>query len=75
MVTLELYKWNWNTKYIQYDPTKWIVSIVHHAGGLDVDAMSYDAKDKRSYGWFDSVNIRTSPIPEYVFESDVETWD
>ena len=75
MITLEVYKRDWNRKYIQYDPSKWVVRIVHHAGGLDVEAMSYDARKKCSYGYFEIVDIRTSPIPEYVSESDIEIWD
>ena len=75
MVTLELHNRDWNAKYLQYDPTKWVVTIVNHQGGLDVEAMSYDAKNKQSYGYFDRVDIRTSPIPDYVSKSDIETWD
>ena len=74
MITLELYKRDWNTKYVQYDPKKWVVSVVHHAGGLIVEAMTYEAKVNRSYGYFHNVHIRTSPIPGYVSKSDIETW-
>lgn len=75
MVTLELHALDWNTKYIQYDPTKWVVRIVHHKGGLDVEAMSYNAERTHSYGYFDIVDIRTSPIPEYVSKHDILIWD
>ena len=75
MITLELYARNSNTKYVQYDPAKWVVSVVHHEGGVNVDAMTYDAKAKRSYGYFHNVHIRTSPIPGYVSKSDIEIWD
>jgi hypothetical protein len=75
MITLELDKRNWNTKYVQYDPKKWVVSIVHNEGGLNVEAMTYDAKDKRSYGYFYNVHIRTTPIPKYIPKSDIEVWD
>ena len=75
MIILELYKRDWNSKYVQYDPTKWAVSIIYSKGGLDVDAMSYDAKETRSYGCFENVHIRTTPIPDYISKSDIETWD
>ena len=75
MVTLELYKRGWNSKYLQYDPAKWAVSIVHGSGGLDITGFEMSSGEKTSYGYFDIAYIRTSPVPTSVSKSDIETWD
>ena len=75
MITLELYKHNWNTKYLQYDPEKWSVMFEPLGVGIDVKGMLMDVSATRAYGIFDGVSIRTSPIPEYVPKSDILVWD
>ena len=75
MITLELYQPDRNLKYLEYDPAKWIVTIIHHSGGLDVNGMTYDAKQSHTCGYFREVHIRTNPIPKYISKSDIEVWD
>lgn len=75
MITLELYKRNWNTHYIQYNPTKWVVDFKPLGDHLNIQAMTIDAETKKSYGPFDGVSIRNSSIPTYVSKSDIEVWD
>jgi hypothetical protein len=75
MITLELYKKNWNTKYLQYNPVKYLVDISHHEGGMNLNAWNLESgKKERSYGYFDTISIRTSDIPGYTSKSDIEVW-
>ncbi len=78
MITLELYKRNWNTKYLKYNPNKYILEIEGRVNKfIDIKAYGYGKREgsKKSYGLFDSLSIRTSKIPEWVSKSDIEIWD
>ncbi len=75
MITFELYKRNWNTAYLKYDPEKWAVSIHPHGDHITIEAMTFDAATKKSYGPFNAASIRNSPIPEYVREMDILVWN
>jgi len=75
MIILELHKRDWNAKYFQYNPERWVVGIEPVGHGLGINAMTKDVSEKRSYGAFDNISIRTTPIPSYVPKSDIETWD
>jgi hypothetical protein len=75
MITLELYKRNWNTHYLQYNPEKWSIMFEPLGHGIDVRGMTLEVSLKRSYGVFDGVSIRTNSIPECVSDSDIEVWD
>ncbi len=75
MITLELYKQNWNTKYLQYNPKKYVVSFRPiNENFLDVKADGIGEKEglKRSYGLFNSISVRSSEPPKHC---DVEVWD
>ena len=72
MITLELYKQGWNTKYLQYNPDKSYIDIIHNKGGIDIVEMEVSSgKWKSSYGYFDGIHIRDYPIPSYVPKSDI----
>jgi len=76
MITLELYARNTNTRYLQYDPTKYCVSIESLGEGPYLDVKGFGiglcAGAKKSYGPFRSVSIRHSSPPSYV---DIIIWD
>jgi hypothetical protein len=76
MITLELYKRDYNTKYLQYDPKKWVVGTRHEEGGINIEGYSIETgKMDRSWGYFNGTSIRTSSIPDYVSKSDIDTWN
>lgn len=61
---------------MQYNPKKWRIDIEPSTNGqLVVKGMTFDVSTKKSFGPFDGVHIRHSPIPDYVSKSDVDVWD
>lgn len=76
MITLELYKKNWNTKYLSYNPEKWRIEIrPDKNSNLSIYGRDFETgKVKRSFGPFNEVSLSLTNPPEYC-KSDVEKWD
>ena len=76
MITFELSKVGWNTRYLQYNPALYAVEIEANGGMMTVNARNLsDGSFSRSIGSFHRVSVRTSPVPDYVSKSDIEIWN